>query len=226
MGSVVSTSEDTGLAILYLHDGQDKPEPLDTATTLALLTGSTVVCPRYRQAFGPAINDVDAAYGTCQAVGEEVVVVGEGIGAALATALLLQRRDLDATPPRCAILLSPLLDMTLQTKSLLFNADPTFDRAALRQRVADYARSTPLTDSQLSPLYANLHGLPALRLLVAGTDPLLDDSLAFAARAAHSRVAVDLRVWPETAGFRAEAVAAIAEYLRAQTPAAAASTHV
>lgn len=220
VGPVVSTSEDADLTILYLHNGREQAEPvLDTATTLAVLTGSRVVCPRYRKVLRPAINDAHTAYGYCQTAGA-VVVVGEGIGAALATTLLGQLRDMDATPPRCAILLSALLDMTLQTKSLLFNGDPGFDLAALRQRVADYARNTPLTDPQLSPLYANLHGLPPLRLLVAGTDPLLDDSLAFAARAARSRVAVDLRVWPEAASFRAEAIAAIAEHLRTQTAAA------
>ncbi|WP_206077898.1 alpha/beta hydrolase [Prauserella endophytica] len=221
VGPVIRPAEDTELVILYLHGNQDGPEPaLDLARRLALLTGATVVCPRYRSAFPAALIDAHSGYSYCQAAGP-VVVLGEGIGAALATAMLVQLRDSEATSPRCAVLLSALLDLTLETKSLLFNAstDPAFDIIALRQRVTAYARNTPLTDSRLSPLYANLHGLPPIQLLAAGTDPLLDDSLAFATRAARSRVTVDLQVWPENTSFRAEAVQAMADFIRAKHPA-------
>lgn len=226
VGPVVRTSKDTDLVVLYLHGEQDGPEEaLDKAGRLALLTGADVVCPRYRVAFPAALIDAHSGYSYCQATGP-VVVVGEGLGAALATAMLVQLRDSGATPPRCAVLLSALLDLTLETKSLLFNAtaDPTFDLSALRKRVADYARGTPRTDPRLSPLYANLHGLPSTQILVAGTDPLLDDSLAFTTRAARSGIPVDLRVWPDTAGFRAEAITAMAVFVSAKNAAARASS--
>lgn len=209
------------MVILYLHGEQDGPEPvLDLAGRLALLTRATVVCPRYRPAFPAALIDAHSAYSYCQAAGP-VMVLGEGLGAALATAMLAQLRDSEATPPRCAVLLSALLDLTLETKSLLFNAstDPTFDISELRRRVTDYARGTSLTDSRLSPLYANLHGLPPMKVLAAGTDPLLDDSLAFATRAARSLVPIDLRVWPDTDSFRTEAMAAVAGFVSAWNPA-------
>ena len=85
-------------------------------------------------------------------------------------------------------------------------------------------RDTSATDPLLSPLHANLHGLPPVQLLAAGNDVLLDDSLAFAARAARSGVLVDLRVWPDATGLDAVAATAMAGFIvanrAASTPSA------
>jgi acetyl esterase/lipase len=144
-------------------------------------------------------------------------VAGNRGGAGLAAALLVRLRDEGAEPPACAVLVSPLLDLTLQAPSLQLNAaaDPTFDLDELRRRVARYAAGTELTDPLLSPLFANLHGLPPIQVLAAGSDPLLDDSLAFAARAARSGVTVDLRVRPDAAGLRPGVLAAVAAFIGA-----------
>jgi len=92
----------------------------------------------------------------------------------------------------------------MQAPSLLLNAaaDPTCDAGRLRRHAARYAAGTAPTDAALSPLYGSLHGLPPVQLVAAGTDLLLDDSLAFAARAARSGVTVDLRVWPDAASLQ------------------------
>ncbi|NKQ51540.1 alpha/beta hydrolase [Amycolatopsis sp. K13G38] len=226
VGPVVHPRDESDLVVLYLHGDEHGPDAvLGDGRQLALLTGAMIVCPRYRPRFPASIIDAHAAYRYCQAAGP-VVVVGEGLGASLATAMLVQLRDSEATAPRCAVLQSALLDLTLETRSLAFNAavNPGFDVAALRRRVSEYARGTALSDDRLSPLYANLHGLPPMRLLVAGTDPLLDDSLAFATRAARSRVRLDLRVWPDQAGFQAESILAMADFVTAQHAAPRAST--
>ena len=133
-----------------------------------------------------------------------MVVAGERLGAGLAAALLARLRDTGAALPRCAVLVSAVLDLTMQAPSLLLNAaaDPAFRVTELRRRVLRHAAGTALTDPRLSPLHANLHGLPPVQLLVAGNDLLLDDSLAFAARAARSGVTVDLRVRPDAASLR------------------------
>jgi monoterpene epsilon-lactone hydrolase len=217
IGPVVRPRQETETVVLYLHGEPDGPESvLDSAARLALLAGATVVCPRYRPAFPAALIDAHSGYSYCQAIGP-VVVVGDGLGAALATAMLAQLRDSEATSPRCAVLVSALLDLTLESRSLQFATtdDPAFDLTRLRARITSYARATPRTDSRLSPLYANLHGLPPTQLLVSGTDPLLDDSLAFATRAARSHVPLSLRVWPDSSSFRAEAPAAMAAFITA-----------
>lgn len=218
VGPVVRPPGHAEAVILYLHGNSDVaagPESgLERAKHLALHAGSTVVCARYRSAFPDALEDVHAAYRYCETLGP-VSVAGERMGAGLAAALLIRLRDTGAALPRCAVLVSALLDLTMQAKSLSLNAsaDPTFDVIALRRRVADYAGDAPLTNALVSPVYANLYGLPPVQLIVAGTDPLLDDSLAFATRAARSHLTVDLRVWSDTAELRADAVPVMADFI-------------
>ncbi len=209
--------------ILYLHGDRylaGAPESvLGLAGRLALRTGSVVVCARYRNAFPAALDDVQAGYGYSQAAGP-VVVAGERLGAGLAAALLVRLRDAGAAMPRCAVLVSGLLDLTMRAPSLLLNgaADVTFRVGELRRQVARYAAGTPLADPLMSPLHANLHGLPPVQLLVAGNDVLLDDSLAFAARAARSGVPVDLRVRPDAASLAAETLPAMAAFMAGAGP--------
>jgi len=202
--------------ILYVpgtHDAGPKPA-LDSAIRLAELTQSVVVWCRYRSTFPAALQDVSAGYRYCQNAGS-VVVAGERMGAGLAAALLVQLRDSGTALPQCAVLVSALLDLTMRAKSLRLHAsgDCAVQITELRRCVADYAGGAQLTDPYLSPLYANLHGLTPVQLLVAGTDPLLDDSLAFAARAARSGVAVDLRVWPDTTSLDAATAPAMADFI-------------
>lgn len=219
VGPVVRPAQDTETVVMYLHGDPDGPDGLlERAAELAVLTNATVVCPRYRATFPGALIDAHSAYRYCQAAGP-VAVAGEGLGAALAAAMTVQLRDSEATAPRCTVLVSALLDLTLESRSLLFtaSADPAFDLDELRARVIAYSRNTPRTDARLSPLYANLHGLPPIQLLAAGTDPLLDDSLAFATRAARSGATVDLQVWSERAGFRAEALTSMATFINTRS---------
>ena len=206
VGSVLYPPSHGDTVILYLPGNQDAgagPDAaLDTATRLAELTGSIVVCCSYRSTFPAALQDVQAGYRYCRNAGP-VVVAGERMGAGLAAALLVQLRDSGTELPQRAVLVSALLDLTMEAKSLRLHAsgDAPTKITELRRWVADYACGAMLTDPYLSPLYANLHGLAPVQLLVAGTDPLLDDSLAFATRAARSGVAVDLRVWPDASNL-------------------------
>ena len=47
----------------------------------------------------------------------------------------------------------------------------------------------------VSPLFADLHGLPPLLLQVGDRETVLDDSKSFAARACAAGVEVELEVW-------------------------------
>jgi ferredoxin-NADP reductase len=80
-----------------------------------------------------------------------------------------------------------------------------------------------LAAALLSPLHANLHGLPPIQLLAAGNDVLVDDSLAFATRAARSGVTVDLRVRSDEAELRAGLAPALAAFVGERTAAAPAA---
>lgn len=209
--------------VLYLHgDPRLAGTPRDalpTARELARLTGYAVVCARYRPRFPQALDDVQAAWEHCHA-GGPAAVAGKRLGGALAAGLLLRLRDAGATLPTCAVLSSPVLDFTLDAPSLLFNAaaDRTVDAEALPLRASMYAGATSRDHPLLSPLHGNLHGLPPLQLHAAGTEVLLDDTLSFATRAAHSGVAVDMRIHEDSAAQGLRQLAATAEFLRTWCP--------
>jgi acetyl esterase/lipase len=233
VGPVVHPPDPAGLVVVYLHGDRylvSAPESaLPLAARLAARTGATVVCPRYRCAFPDALEDAQAGYrygreSAGSSGSGPVVVAGERLGAGLAAALLIRLRDAGARLPHGAVLISALLDLSLEAPSLLLNeaADPTFRLAELRRRAAGYAAGTAPTDPLLSPLHANLHGLPPIQLLAAGNDVLVDDSLAFATRAARSGVTVDLRVRSDEAELRAGLAPALAAFVGERTAAPAA----
>ncbi|MFF7734510.1 alpha/beta hydrolase fold domain-containing protein [Streptomyces sp. NPDC007984] len=209
--------------VLYLHGDPrlagTPQDALPTARELARLTGYTVVCARYRRRFPQALEDVQSAWEHCHAHGP-AGVAGKRLGGALAAGLLLRLRDAGATLPTCAVLSSPVLDFTLDSPSLLLNAaaDRTVDAQALPIRAATYAGTTPRDHPLLSPLHGNLHGLPPLQLHAAGTEVLLDDTLSFATRAAHSGVAVDMRIHEDSAAQGLRQLEATAQFLRAWCP--------
>jgi acetyl esterase/lipase len=222
VGPVVVPAQPSGTVVLYVRNDRLLPKAASpipsTAAQLARDSLATVVCCGYRPSFPGSLEDVRAAFDYCEGLGR-TALAGERLGAGLAVALLLTLRDEGAAPPRCAVLNSALLDLTLEAPSIALNAaaDPAFDVVELGRCVRRYAAGSAPTDPLLSPLYGNLHGLPPIQLLAAGNDPLIDDSLGFAARAARSGVTLDLRVRPVGALPDAEAVAAMTDFIRAHT---------
>jgi monoterpene epsilon-lactone hydrolase len=215
-GTVVRPYAAGEIAVLLLSARPDGTvSSVDQAERLATRTGAAVVCCPHRPTFRAALEDARNAYGFTQSLGPVAMVGGELMGAGLAAALLVHLRDTGAALPGCLVLRSALLDLTLDAKSLLFNAgtDPGFNLAEARRFAAVYAAGLPRTDPLLSPLHANLDGLPPVQLLVASSQCVLDDSLGFAQRAAHHRIPVDLRVWRDAATLHEEAVTATAEFL-------------
>lgn len=227
-GTVVHPQDANGMAVLQLSARPDGAvSGVDPASRLAARTGVTVVCCPYRPTFPAALEDALSAYHHAQSLGPVAMVSGELLGAGLAASLLVHLRDAGGSLPSCMVLRSALLDLTLDAKSLLFNAgtDPAFNLAEARRFAAVYADGLPRTDPLLSPLHANLDGLPPVQLLVASSQCVLDDSLGFAARAAHHRIPVDMRVWRDAATLDTEAIGATAEFLVAYGTVSPAPSH-
>ena len=76
------------------------------------------------------------------------------------------------------------------------SADPLLTPEGLRLRIADYVAGADATDPLISPVFADLSGLPPLLLQVGSHEVLLSDALRLAARAATADVAVTLEVTP------------------------------
>jgi epsilon-lactone hydrolase len=94
--------------------------------------------------------------------------------------------------------MSPYVDLTLagatiETKS---DVDPLFTRELLQARVSDYAAGQDASLGLISPVFADLSGLPPLIIQAGSHEVLLDDALRLARQAAIADVEVTLDITP------------------------------
>src|SRR4029079_5645126 len=97
----------------------------------------------------------------------------------LAIALLVNARDHGLPLPAAAYLMSPYVDLTLagaimETKRA---ADPLLSPEALQARVGDYTSGQDAALGLISPIFADLSGLPPLVIQAGTHEVLLDDAV-------------------------------------------------
>jgi len=113
-------------------------------------------------------------------------------------ATLVALRDGGRPLPSCAFLMSPYVDLTLSGETLLTKQadDPILTPDGVRLRVPDYVDGADPADPLISPVFADLRGLPPLLIQVGSHEILLSDALRLAATAATADVQVTLEVTP------------------------------
>ena len=161
------------------------------ASSLARKTGMRAVSADYRLApehpYPAALQDVTAAYralaGQAGRAGH-VVVSGESAGGNLAIELLIAGQAEGLTMPAAALLLSPMTDLTVTGSSYAgkAHADPAISAQAIRTRAADYLAGTDPADPLVSPIFADLSGLPPLLIQAGSHEVLLDDATRLAVK--------------------------------------------
>jgi acetyl esterase/lipase len=175
------------------------------ASSLARKTGMRAVSVDYRLApehpYPAALHDVTTAYralaGQAGSAGR-IVVSGESAGGNLAVELLIAGKAQGLPMPAAALLLSPMTDLTVTGASYAGKAhvDPAITVQAIRARAADYLAGTDPASPLVSPVYADLSGLPPLLIQAGSHEVLLDDATRLAAKAAADDVAVTLDITP------------------------------
>ena len=175
------------------------------ASSLARKTGMRAVSADYRLApehpYPAALQDVTAAYRALAGQAgsaDQIVVSGESAGGNLAIELLIAGKAESLTMPAAALLLSPMTDLTVTGSSYAgkAHADPAISAQAIRTRAADYLAGTDPADPLVSPIFADLSGLPPLLIQAGSHEVLLDDATRLAAKAAADDVAVILDITP------------------------------
>jgi len=151
--------------------------------------------------FPAALEDAHAAYGFALAQGiapAKIALGGDSAGGGLALALLIRLRDAKEPLPGCAWLLSPWVDLSLTAASLAAKAavDPLIQKPYLVELASAYLAGHDRADPLVSPIRADLAGLPPLLVQVGSAETLLDDAAGIAARAGAADVAVTLEIWP------------------------------
>ncbi len=183
--------------LLYLHGGAyvaySPRSHRELAARIARAAGCAALVPDYRLApehpHPAAVEDALAAYGWAREQGE-VVVAGDSAGGGLALALCLRLRATAGELPRAVALLSPWTDLTMTV--LADVDDVTLDAGRLHGAAASYAGGQDLGLPELSPVGADLSGLPPLHVEVGTGEILLPDSSRLVDAARRAGVATTL----------------------------------
>ena len=199
----------TDAAVLYLHGGGyvigSPRSHRHLAAAIARAAGTAALLVDYRLApehpFPAALDDAVAAYqwllGRGLAPGR-VVVAGDSAGGGLTVATLLALRDRGLPRPAGGVCISPWVDLTCSGATYATKAavDPIVTRESVAMMAQAYAGADDPKAPLLSPLYADLRGLPPLLVQVGSDEVLLDDALGLGERARAAGVDVTIEEWP------------------------------
>lgn len=228
--------------VLHLHGGAyimlSPHTHRGMGAAIARRADAVVVLPDYRLApehpFPAALDDAVATArwltDTVEVAAARLAVTGDSAGGGLGAALLVRLRDTGAPLPACYVGLSPWLDLTGTGGSMaeLDGVDPWLSAAMTRPAALAYAGDAPLDHPEVSPLYADLTGLPPMLLQVGGDEILRDDTVRFNARARAAGVDASHGIYPGLWHvFQAfpglpesrDALAEVGGFLRRHTPA-------
>lgn len=198
------------VAVLWLHGGGytigSRASHRPAAARLAAALGHPVVVAEYRRApehpHPAALDDARAVWRALLDNGWDAAtlgLVGDSAGGGLALALMIDERDAGGHLPGAASLLCPWVDLTgshprspeIAARDVVLSIDQ------LEMWAKGYKGSSPAEDPRISPLFADLAGLPSLLIDTGGRDILRDDATRLAARAEAAGLSVDLHVSPE-----------------------------
>ena len=195
--------------VLYFHGGVyvigDAFLAADLASQVGRRTDAKVISVDYRLApehpYPAAVDDALAAYEALLQDGaapSDIAFAGESAGGGLAIATLVNARDHGLPLPAATLVMSPYADLTLAgpTMETKREVDPLLSGELLQPRVTDYTAGQDAALDLISPIFADLSGLPPL-IIQAGThEVLLDDAVRLAQRAAADDVEVTLEITP------------------------------
>jgi monoterpene epsilon-lactone hydrolase len=196
-------------AVLYLHGGGYVIGSLRShrhlAAAIARAAGVRALLLDYRLApehpFPAALEDAVAAYEWLLAHAidaRRIVIAGDSAGGGLTMATLLALRDRKLPRPAGGVCISPWVDLTNSAGSYTTKAavDPVVTQEGIRLMTQAYVGGGDVKNPLVSPLYADLRGLPPLVIHVGSDEVLLDDALGLAERARQAGVDVTLEEWP------------------------------
>ncbi len=201
-------NENDKATILYLHGGaysMCSPQThIGVTGLLSDLSQIRVLSVDYRLApehpYPAAIEDAVKAYRWLLQQGvppESIVIGGDSAGGGLTFATLLKLKENGGPLPVAAFAMSPWVDLahtgeTMHTKA---GEDPMFTEAGIDYMAKLYANGADLRSPLISPLYADLRGLPPTLIHVGTSEMLLSDSLRMAEALKKAGVDCAIKEW-------------------------------
>ena len=152
-----------------------------------------------------ALEDAVRAYEGILSKGtvpKDIVVFGDSAGGNLALELSLYLREHNMPQPGAMVLASPWATFETDLPSRKQNADRDLILGKINPRMYNeilnpsYGKGLSAKDVHLSPMYADLAGLPPMLIQAGGYELFLDESIALAQKAAGDGTDVTLTVYP------------------------------
>jgi acetyl esterase/lipase len=196
--------------ILYLHGGGwIIGSPLTCRrlnSAIAIATSTKILSLDYRLApehpFPTPLEDCVNAYKWLLSNGfksDHIIIAGDSAGGNLTLTTLLKIRDLGIDLPAGAICLSPATDLTLADDSYFKNAetDPVLaDIGIFWWKVAYIAGEDP-RNPFISPLFADLKGLPPILIQASSCEILYSDATRIVEKAKKAGTNATLQAWDD-----------------------------
>lgn len=190
--------------IVYLHGGAYVLGSADTHLRLgaayARASHAELIAVDYRLSpehpYPAAVDDALAVW-CALSDGVPTALVGDSAGGGLALALVVRLRDEGLPVPAALAVTSPWVDLTLGSASIdaRGNAEIMLSKRGLALDADRYRGDISANDARVSPLFADLKGLPPTMIQVGSDEVLHDDSIGLADRLAAVEVDVRLQVW-------------------------------
>ncbi|MCG2607935.1 alpha/beta hydrolase [Acinetobacter sp. SM34] len=195
--------------ILYVHGGAFYLGSLNThrafLSDMVARTQMQVIHVDYplapEQPFPEALDALFDVYNILLDQGiqaKDIILSGDSCGANLALALALKIRDEQLPQVSGLMLLSPFLDLTLTSESLRFNQkhDALLSIETLETGIDYYVpKAIDKSHPSISPLFADLTGLPPTLVQVGSKEILLDDAQRFKEKAEQANVQVTFKLY-------------------------------
>ena len=195
--------------ILYCHGGGYTCGNLNYARILsgklALNTGFEVLSFAYRLApenqYPAAIEDAMKVWDYLMYRGygaSDVIIAGDSAGGNMALEICISLKDMERKMPRALILMSPWTDMSMSGSSYKVwkEKDPMLNEDYIKAVRGAYAgEKADFKNPSLSPLFADLNGLPQTMIQVGSNEILRSDSESLAKKLRQCGILARLEVY-------------------------------
>lgn len=205
---ILPEKADHNKVLLYFHGGGYAFGSSQTHRSMVAKivkdAGFCGLIPEYRLApefpFPSAMNDAVRCYEWLLETGHDprdIIIGGDSAGGGLTLACLLKIKEKGLPMPAGQILISPWVDLTVSKPSVFknINSSPTLFLREMKVWARNYAGEESLQNPFISPLYADLSGLPPMLLQLSDAEVLVDEDLELAAKAKATGLDVNLQVW-------------------------------
>lgn len=226
--------------LLYFHGGgyilgspntrRSLTVMLGKATNMRVLSVDYSLAPEHP--YPAALEDCTTVYNWLLSRGfksRNITIAGDSAGGYFTLMTLVRLRNDGTSLPAGAVCLSPGTDLAFTTtpsESYIENAptDPVLADLGIFWWAEAYLAGADPRSPLISPLYADLTGLPPILIQVSTSEMLYDDSTRFVERAKAAGVDVTLQTWDDTLHvFQAsglpeskEAITKISEFVQKQ----------